>query len=143
MSAKQKQLAEWKKRARSEYMRLVQLKRYKKTDEVKVQWAVNSQKITGKSAYCGINVLVRHFFVFNSSCSSDKWLEKHKKWENGCKAAWDARLEPPSNVVRIKKATSTSLIDNETISCFVKIIHTIIPIPTMYTWAPIQQNFMV
>ncbi|XP_065201718.1 histone-lysine N-methyltransferase EZH2-like [Planococcus citri] len=118
MSVKQKQLAEWKKRARSEYMRLVQIKRHKKTDEVKVQWAANSQKIT------------------------DNWLEKHKKWEEGCKALWDARLDPPSNVARIRKAISTSL-DNETTTCCIKIIHSISPIPCMYTWAPIQQNFMV
>lgn len=55
---------------------------------------------------------------------------------------WSCRLEPPSNVARIKKAGTVS-IDGEILSVSIKIINAVTPIPTMYTWAPIQQNFMV
>ncbi|XP_065224029.1 histone-lysine N-methyltransferase EZH2-like [Planococcus citri] len=120
MSNKQKQAAEWKKRARSEYMRLVQIKRHKKTDEVKIQWNANLQKL------------------------SDQLNGIHQKWDQNRKAVWECRLEPPSNVVRIKKAISmNTLQEGETTSCPIKFIHLVSAIPTMYTWAPIQQNFMV
>lgn len=44
MSAKQK---EWKKRVKLEYNRLVNAKRHRRTDDVKVAWENNLKKVEG------------------------------------------------------------------------------------------------
>lgn len=81
-------------------------------------------------------------FDIESMLFADDNYERHELWKQTCRAIWSCRLDPPMNVARIKKSISTS-IDGETISCSMKIINLVIPIPTMYTWAPLQQNIMV
>ncbi|XP_060813488.1 histone-lysine N-methyltransferase E(z) isoform X2 [Bombus pascuorum] len=115
--SKAKVSAEWKKRVKSEYMRLRQMKRYKRADEVKIAWNQN-RKIM-----------------------SDLLIVEQKRWADG-KAMWLAMQDIPPHVSCMKKAEVTSS-DNDVQSCPVKIINAVTPIPTMYTWAPIQQNFMV
>ncbi|XP_074112095.1 histone-lysine N-methyltransferase E(z) isoform X1 [Cotesia typhae] len=115
--SKVKVTAEWKKRVRSEYMRLRQMKRYKRADEVKIAWNQNRKVMT------------------------DLLVTEQKRWADG-KATWIAMQDVPAHVSCMKKAEVTSSeSDNQT--CPVKIINAVTPIPTMYTWAPIQQNFMV
>ena len=55
---------------------------------------------------------------------------------------WFAMQEVPSHVSCMKKAEVTSA-EEEIQTCPIKIVNTVAPVPTMYTWAPISQNFMV
>lgn len=64
------------------------------------------------------------------------------QWDESNKILWACRLDPPKNVVRIPKACSTNS-DGDQIRCFIKILNAVPSIPTMYAWAPIQQNFRV
>ncbi|CAK9806662.1 Histone-lysine N-methyltransferase E(z) [Anthophora plagiata] len=115
--SKAKVSAEWKKRVKSEYMRLRQMKRYKRADEVKIAWN-QSRKVM-----------------------SELLVAEQKRWADG-KAMWLAMQDIPPHVSCMKKAEVTSS-DGDVQTCPVKIINAVTPIPTMYTWAPIQQNFMV
>uniref|UniRef100_A0A7R9IAH0 [histone H3]-lysine(27) N-trimethyltransferase n=3 Tax=Timema TaxID=61471 RepID=A0A7R9IAH0_9NEOP len=117
MSSKVKVSAEWKKRVRSEYMRLRQVKRYKRADEVKIAWCNNRKKMT------------------------DILTTEQKRWAEG-KAVWQVLPKSPPHVKSMKKAVSVYP-DGDIQECPVQIINAVPPIPTMYTWAPIQQNFMV
>ncbi|CAL1676168.1 unnamed protein product [Lasius platythorax] len=115
--SKAKISAEWRKRVKSEYMRLRQMKRYKRADEVKIAWNQNRKVMT------------------------ELLVAEQKRWTDG-KAMWLAMQDIPSHLSCMKKAEITSP-DGDVQSCPVKIINAVTPIPTMYTWAPIQQNFMV
>lgn len=108
---------EWKRRVKHEYLRLRQQKRYKKADEIKVAWNQNRNKM---------NELLL--------AENERWLES--------KAFWISTPEMPSHVACMKKS---EVIGNEgdIQVAPIKIINAVTPIPTMYTWAPIQQNFMV
>jgi hypothetical protein len=46
---KSKITLEWKKKVKSEYMRLRQIKRHKRVDEIKVAWNDNRKKMAGMS----------------------------------------------------------------------------------------------
>lgn len=115
--SKAKVSAEWRKRVKSEYMRLRQMKRYKRADEVKIAWNHNRKVMT------------------------ELLVTEQKRWADG-KAMWLAMQDIPPHVSCMKKAEITSS-DGDVQACPVKIINAVTPIPTMYTWAPIQQNFMV
>ncbi|XP_046993058.1 histone-lysine N-methyltransferase E(z) [Schistocerca americana] len=109
--------AEWKKRVKSEYMRLRQMKRFKRADEVKVAWNQNRKQM------------------------NDILIAEQKRWQES-KAIWVVLAEAPPHANCMKKAEVVCC-DGEVQNSPVKIINAVTPIPTMYTWAPIQQNFMV
>ncbi|XP_018332881.1 histone-lysine N-methyltransferase E(z) isoform X2 [Agrilus planipennis] len=117
MSSKLKVTTEWKKRVKQEYMRLRQIKRFKRADDVKVSWNQNRLKMT------------------------EIIIEEQKRWTE-CKATWVPTPDPPPHVSCMKKA---EVVGNEgdIQVAHIKVINAVTPIPTMYTWAPIQQNFMV
>ncbi|XP_073968836.1 histone-lysine N-methyltransferase E(z) [Rhodnius prolixus] len=116
-SNKSKIASEWRKRVRTEYMRLRQIKRFKRADEVKLAWTMNKQHMT------------------------DLLIEEHKKWRE-CKAVWECKFVDEPHA-RCMKQAQIMRSDNEVLTSRIKMINAVTPIPTMYTWAPIQQNFMV
>ncbi|XP_011301065.1 histone-lysine N-methyltransferase E(z) isoform X1 [Fopius arisanus] len=116
--SKAKVPAEWKKRVKLEYVKLREKKRDKRADEVKIAWNQNRKVMT-------VDLLVA----------------EQKRWADG-KAMWLAMQDVPAHVSCMKKGEVTSS-DGDVQSFPVKIINAVTPIPTMYTWAPIQQNFMV
>ncbi|CAH0547418.1 unnamed protein product [Brassicogethes aeneus] len=115
--AKAKVNNDWKKRVKQEYMRLRQQKRYKRADDVKLAWNNNRNKM------------------------NETLINEQKRWTEG-RAFWPKNPELPSHSSCMKKA---EVIGNEgdIQVAIIKNINAVTPIPTMYTWAPIQQNFMV
>ena len=79
MSKTNKVSAEWKKRVKQEYMRLRQIKRYKRADEVKVSWNQNRSNMT------------------------DILITEQKRWTDS-KAIWVNTPEHPAHVTCMKKA---------------------------------------
>jgi hypothetical protein len=71
----------------------------------------------------------------------DVLVVEQKRWTDG-KAVWISLQDTPLHAACMKKAEVVCS-DGEVQSSPVKIINAVTPIPTMYTWAPIQQNFMV
>lgn len=109
--------AEWKKRVKSEYMRLRQLKRFRRNDEVKAAFINNRRYIT------------------ETAIILDKIHQESK-------AIALFPSEVPSHSPLLKKS-EMKMSDGTCHSKPISIIYAVSPIPTMYTWAPIQQNFMV
>ncbi|KAG8190106.1 hypothetical protein JTE90_026678 [Oedothorax gibbosus] len=108
---------EWKKKVKSEYMKLRQMKRFRRNDELKSAYLANRRYISEKI------VLVENFFHDTNALSvfpTD--LPDHYPVMKKCD------VKQPDGVVQ-----STPL----------RIMYSVTPIPCMYTWAPIQQNFMV
>lgn len=73
----------------------------------------------------------------------EKKAEELKRLQSR-KAIWECR--PFVETVSRSKRSEVSKVDGsgeDTMSVPIKIINAVAPIPTMYIWAPIQQNFMV
>ncbi|XP_042564839.1 histone-lysine N-methyltransferase EZH1 [Clupea harengus] len=112
-------LQEWRRRVKSEYMRLRQLKRFRKVEEVKALFLSNRCKIETKT----------HLL-------NEEWSKRR--------------------VQSIPLATATGSLPNKKV-CVVEFgfppfqnqtvamrpLTTVAGIPFMYSWSPLQQNFMV
>ncbi|CAH2269973.1 jg9716 [Pararge aegeria aegeria] len=121
--SKLKVSAEWKKRVKSEYMRLRQAKRFKRADEVKVAWARNL-RLMSEAVETRDNVIS----------------------ERGRRPFWPPPVATPSHEALMKRAEVTSTDVSGIVSTQqvpIRVINSVNPIPTMYTWAPTQKNFMV
>ncbi|XP_064466249.1 histone-lysine N-methyltransferase EZH2-like [Ornithodoros turicata] len=108
---------EWRKRVRSEYMRLRQIKRFKRHDEVMAAYMTN-----------------RRFIIETAALL--------QKQQTDTKAVAIFPSDVPSHHPVMKKC-EVELADGMKQSTPTRIVYAVTPIPTMYTWAPTQQNFMV
>ncbi|XP_072947506.1 histone-lysine N-methyltransferase E(z) isoform X2 [Epargyreus clarus] len=121
--SKSKVSAEWKKRVKSEYMRLRQAKRFKRADEVKVAWARNlrimSEAVEGRESE-GSDRSRRPYWPPPAPSASHESLMKRA----------EVTYTDASGVVTTQQVP-------------IRIVNSVNPIPTMYTWAPTQKNFMV
>ncbi|XP_013134568.1 PREDICTED: histone-lysine N-methyltransferase E(z) isoform X2 [Papilio polytes] len=121
--SKSKVSAEWKKRVKSEYMRLRQMKRFKRADEVKVAWA-------------------RNLRIMSEAIET----RESETAERGRRPFWPPPSPSPSHESLMKRAEvtytdSSGVVTTQQVP--IRIINSVNPIPTMYTWAPTQKNFMV
>ncbi|XP_072225531.1 histone-lysine N-methyltransferase EZH1 [Leuresthes tenuis] len=112
-------LLEWRRRVRSEYMRLRQLKRLKKADEVKTLFMSNRQKIEQQA-----NLL------------NTEWSKLRIQ---------SIPLSTSSGALASKKMCTVEFgfpgFKAQTIA--MKPLSTVAGIPFMYSWSPLQHNFMV
>uniref|UniRef100_A0A8C7PRA1 [histone H3]-lysine(27) N-trimethyltransferase n=1 Tax=Oncorhynchus mykiss TaxID=8022 RepID=A0A8C7PRA1_ONCMY len=104
-------LLEWRKRVKSEYMRLRQLKRFKNAEEVKALFMSNRQKIEERT-----NLL------------NEEWSKLRIQ---------SVPLSTPGGALPGKKVTFKAQ------AVAMRPLTTVAGIPFMYSWSPLQQNFMV
>ncbi|XP_026733820.1 histone-lysine N-methyltransferase E(z) [Trichoplusia ni] len=121
--SKSKVSAEWKKRVKSEYMRLRQVKRFKRADEVKVAWARNLR-------------LMSESVEARDTQNNDRPRKPY----------WPPPAPTPNHENFMKRAEvsytdASGVVTTQQVP--IRIINSVNPIPTMYTWAPTQKNFMV
>uniref|UniRef100_A0A673GIH7 [histone H3]-lysine(27) N-trimethyltransferase n=1 Tax=Sinocyclocheilus rhinocerous TaxID=307959 RepID=A0A673GIH7_9TELE len=112
-------LLEWKKRVKSEYMRLRQLKRFRKAEEVKALFQSNRRKIEGRTELLNEEwSKLRIQSIPLSTTSGSLPSKKLCMVESGFPSF-------PYQAVAMRPLT------------------TVAGIPFMYSWSPLQQNFMV
>ncbi|KAL0992799.1 hypothetical protein UPYG_G00098590 [Umbra pygmaea] len=112
-------LLEWRKRVKSEYMRLRQLKRFKKAEEVKALFMSNRQKIEDRT-----NML------------NEEWTKLRVQ---------SVPLSNPGAALPGKKLCMVEFgfpaFKAQAVA--MRPLTTVTGIPFMYSWSPLQQNFMV
>ncbi|XP_017348945.1 histone-lysine N-methyltransferase EZH1 isoform X6 [Ictalurus punctatus] len=111
-------LMKWRKRVKSEYMRLRQLKRFRKAEEVKALFLSNRRKIEGRTDLLNEEWSKLRIQSIPLSTPSGSLASKKCMVEFGFPSF-------PSQAVAMKPLT------------------TVAGIPFMYSWSPLQQNFMV
>ncbi|XP_077562960.1 histone-lysine N-methyltransferase EZH2-like [Haemaphysalis longicornis] len=108
---------EWKKRVRSEYMRLRQIKRFKRHDEVMAAYMTN-----------------RRFIIETAALL--------QKQQTDTKPVAMFPSTPPLHKPAMKKC-EVELGDGTKQASPMRVMYAVNPIPTMYTWAPTQRNYLV
>uniref|UniRef100_A0ACB8FTL7 Histone-lysine N-methyltransferase ezh2 n=1 Tax=Sphaerodactylus townsendi TaxID=933632 RepID=A0ACB8FTL7_9SAUR len=108
----------WRRRVKSEYMRLRQLKRFRRADEVKSMFNSNRQKIQERTE------------ILNQ-----EWKQR--------------RIQPVhimtsvSSLRGTRECSVTSDLDFPKQVIPLKTLNAVASVPIMYSWSPLQQNFMV
>ncbi|XP_035381564.1 histone-lysine N-methyltransferase EZH1 isoform X1 [Electrophorus electricus] len=112
-------LVQWRRRVKSEYMRLRQLKRFRKAEEVKALFLSNRRKIEGRTELL------------------------NKEWSK--LRIQTIPLTTPSGSLAGKKQCTVEFgfpsFPNQAVA--MRPLTTVAGIPFMYSWSPLQQNFMV
>jgi len=126
----QKVSSGWKKRVKIEYARLRHQKKFRHQDDIRVAWRGN--RVAMQASH------------IKKEVELEKPLENENKEVIGYRAKpiWDCSEDPPSHSQFIRRAEAKDS-EGKIQSISMKIINAVNPIPTMYCWAPLQQNFMV
>ncbi|KAK2096830.1 Histone-lysine N-methyltransferase ezh2 [Saguinus oedipus] len=157
----------WRKRVKSEYMRLRQLKRFRRADEVKSMFSSNRQKILERTEILNQEWKQRriqpvHILTSVSSLRGTRefYLSEHmhaqllkktklldileKALEDLTVGQWYS-LRNHGFVDRVESAVCsvTSDLDFPTQVIPLKTLNAVASVPIMYSWSPLQQNFMV
>ncbi|KAL8565083.1 hypothetical protein ACOMHN_005286 [Nucella lapillus] len=111
-------ITSWKKRVRSEYMRICHMRKFKRADEVKNAFRANRQHI-------------------------DEEMQKQEDWLKlqALPKLIAPQVLPNAPITRQSEVTSGNSFPSQTVALHV--MNAVKPVPTMYSWAPLQQNFMV
>ncbi|XP_041121429.1 histone-lysine N-methyltransferase EZH1-like isoform X3 [Polyodon spathula] len=114
----QKNLLAWQKRVKSEYMRLRQLRRFRKAEKVKSQFLANRNKIQEKTAML-----------------NEEW--KKLRVQPIPATPFIGQLGTKKCVVEygFPEFKSQTIV--------MRTLNTVAGVPFMHAWAPLQQNFMV
>lgn len=117
--SKQSETVEWRKRVKSEYMRIRQLRRFRLADEIREAWTNNRSAI-------------------------NRALEAQVQWKD-VQPIQPLRIpETFSHVPVTKKCDIVfGMGSSASQSAPLRTINAVKLFPLMYTWAPLQQNFMV
>ncbi|KAF0290598.1 Histone-lysine N-methyltransferase EZH2 [Amphibalanus amphitrite] len=119
-SKEKKPSTDWKKWVKFEYMRLRALRRYKRADEIKSAWNENRQLL------------------------SDQLLDEDRR-QLSCRTVWVApvekQLQGKINKVAVADVMCGERRDKHSVP--LRMLYQANPLPTMYKWSPIQNNFMV
>ncbi|XP_072260071.1 histone-lysine N-methyltransferase EZH1 isoform X2 [Pyxicephalus adspersus] len=114
-----KSLLYWKKKARLEYMRLLQLRRMQ------------------------ANSAAGALYVENLTKAQDRTNLLNEEWEK-LKVQPVQMMTPSSGHPFLKKCTVESTFPGFAVqSIFTRSMNTVALVPIMYSWSPLQQNFMV
>ncbi|XP_028606406.1 histone-lysine N-methyltransferase EZH2 isoform X6 [Lacerta agilis] len=118
----------WRKRVKSEYMRLRQLKRFRRADEVKVTKTPNPNN--------------KSMFNSNRQKIQERTEILNQEWKQ-------RRIQPVhimtsvSSLRGTRECSVTSDLDFPKQVIPLKTLNAVASVPIMYSWSPLQQNFMV
>ncbi|XP_043082147.1 histone-lysine N-methyltransferase EZH2 isoform X2 [Puntigrus tetrazona] len=109
----------WRRRVKSEYMRLRQLKRFRRADEVKSMFSSNRQKILERTD------------ILNQEWKQRRIQPVHI-------------MTPVSSLRGTRECTVDSGFSEFSRQVIpLKTLNAVASVPVMYSWSPLQQNFMV
>uniref|UniRef100_A0A8C7P4K6 [histone H3]-lysine(27) N-trimethyltransferase n=1 Tax=Oncorhynchus mykiss TaxID=8022 RepID=A0A8C7P4K6_ONCMY len=110
----------WRRRVKSEYMRLRQLKRFRRADEVKSMFNSNRQRILERTD------------ILNAEWKTRRIQPVHIM--TSCVCVWSCLLQCTVD-------SGFSEFSKQVIP--LKTLNAVASVPVMYSWSPLQQNFMV
>lgn len=109
---------DWKKRVRSEYMRICHMRKFKRADEVKNAFATNRQ------------------YIDSELHQQEDWLKKQS-----LPKLIAPQVLPNTPITRKCEVTSGCSFPSQTAP--LRVMNSVKATPTINCWAPLQQNFMV
>ncbi|KAF3819459.1 hypothetical protein GH733_013609 [Mirounga leonina] len=148
----------WRKRVKSEYMRLRQLKRFRRADEVKSMFSSNRQKILERTEILNQEWKQRRIqpvHILTSVSSLRGTREPSAKSLSLVVYSYNYYfwldfplqlpvVQPHSRLLyQLVDCSVTSDLDFPTQVIPLKTLNAVASVPIMYSWSPLQQNFMV